>query len=844
MMLAAMSGNRLIWWTLPTLFACGIVARAQQYGYPVVYPAARQGGQYMHNYYIPPAPSSTPWAPAWSPDGRWLVAAIQGSLWKVDPRTGVAGEITYNRKYHSSPDWSPDAKWIVYTADDDARHIQLEILNVSTGETRALTADEQIYLDPVFSPDGTRLAYVSTRPNGYFNIYVRAIRDGRWAGEEVALTEDHRYPRDRLYFGPWDMHTQPAWTPDGREIVFVSNRESPLGSGDLWRMPAEPMGVRKAAPVLREQTLYRTRPHVSPDGKRVLYSSTAGAADQYNNLYVVPLAGGAPYKLTFGDYDHFHPRWSPDGEWIAHIANQEGLPQLYLLETYGGGRKKVDIASRVRQRSMGRVRVRVLDAAGLTTAARIHAVASDGRFYPPADAYARLGRSSLHSFHTQGEFTLEVPSGTLRLTAVKGFALHPATAEVEARAGGITDVTLRLAPLQGFDGKGWYSGSTHVHMNYAGNLHNTPQNLLRMGRAEGLDAVMDQVANKDNRILDYHYFVPGGGEHPASAGDPHVKLHFGQEYRPPFFGHVFFLGLREHLISPFTTGYEGTAIESLYPSNTDMLRKARAQGALTGYVHAYYGDSDPLAGDLGIAKAFPVDAALGVVDCLEWSGASRSEWMVWRHALNNDLRVAPVGGEDSISSLHRTKLIGSVRTYAYTGAGFTIESWLDALRRGRTYFSTGPLLEFRVNGRLPGEEVRLPAGGESVVLEGRVHSIAPLSKVAIYRNGEVWKELPASGAFREQVTLTNSAWFSLYAEGPPYPWLDAEYPQAATNAVRVYVGEGRIRNRASAEYFVRWIDKLQKMAEEWPWWRSPKEKDHVLAQFEEARRVYRRLGAE
>ena len=53
----------------------------------------------------------------------------------------------------------------------------------------------------------------------------------------------------------------------------------------------------------------------------------------------------------------------------------------------------------------------------------------------------------------------------------------------------------------------------------------------------------------------------------------------GQEYRPPFYGHVFMFLLRDHLISPFTTGYEGTAIESLYPSNTDMFRKAKAQGA-------------------------------------------------------------------------------------------------------------------------------------------------------------------------------------------------------------------------------------------------------------------------
>ena len=207
-------------------------------------------------------------------------------------------------------------------------------LDVSSGESHALTDDDQIYADPVFSPDGSRVAYVATTPSGYFNVYIRPIADGRWTGEAVAVTRDNDFGRNRLYFGPWDMHMTPAWLPSGDELLLVSNRDIPLGSGHVLRVPARAGGLDEATAVLLEQTLYRTRPDVASDGRRFVYSSTSGAADQFNNLYVQPTAGGEPYKITFFQHDAFHPRWSPDDEWIAFITNEGGLPQLALLETH------------------------------------------------------------------------------------------------------------------------------------------------------------------------------------------------------------------------------------------------------------------------------------------------------------------------------------------------------------------------------------------------------------------------------------------------------------------------------------------------------------------------------
>ncbi|MBN4075644.1 PD40 domain-containing protein, partial [Gammaproteobacteria bacterium AH-315-E17] len=613
------------------------------------YPAARSGGNYMHNYYFPPSPSSTPWAPAWSPDGASLAVAMQGSIWEVDPTNGLSYELTYNAAYHSSPDWSPDGRWIIYTADYDHQRIQLEIFNTETGESQKLTDDQAIYTDPVFSPDGTKVAYVSTNPSGYFNVYIRAIEDGRWSGDPIAVTRDNDYGNNRLYFGNWDMYITPTWLPSGDELLLVSNRDVPLGSGNVLRVPAIEDGIRQATTVLAEQTLYRTRPDVSIDGKRFIYTSTSGSADQFNNLYVQPTAGGEPYKMTFFQHDAFHPRWSPDGEQIAFISNEPGLSRLMLLETYGGKLTEVSISEQHYKRPMGIVSVRVTDAEdSAITHNRVHLLAADGKFYTPIDAYARVGSVGDQIFHNEGEFLVTLPVGATSLIFVKGFEYFPQLVAVDVEEGGVTHLNISLEKMADMEAKGWYNASTHVHANYAGNLHNTLENLMMMSRSEDQDLVLEQVANKDNRILDYQFFVPGGGPHPVSEDDQIVVV--GQEFRPPFYGHVFMFGMQEHLISPFVTGYEGTAIESLYPSNTDMLTKAKAQGAITGYVHPYLGEADPLDADLGGGKGFIVDAALGTTDALEWSDAGTSGFYPLYAVWNNGLHITATGGEDSISS--------------------------------------------------------------------------------------------------------------------------------------------------------------------------------------------------
>ena len=207
--------------------------------------------------------------------------------------------------------------------------------------------------------------------------------------------------------------------------------------------------------------------------------------------------------------------------------------------------------------------------------------------------------------------------------------------------------------------------------------------------------------------------------------------------------------------------------------------------------------ADPLEADLGGAKGAIVDAALGTTDAIEWSAAARAGFFPLYAMWNNGLKVTAVGGEDSISNLHGSKLVGSQRTYVFTGGrGLDMHAWLDGMRAGRAFVTNGPLVELTVNGALPGETVTLPAGGGSVSLQARVRSIVPLQKVTLYFNGQAVEDIPLGadrrGAdFSKTLQVAASGWYHLRAEGAPadrFP-LDTGYPQGFTNPVWVIVGQ-------------------------------------------------------
>ncbi|PYX68733.1 MAG: hypothetical protein DMG72_22480, partial [Acidobacteria bacterium] len=217
---------------------------------------------YFREMYLPQL-TAGPSALAWSPDSRSLVYSMAGSLWKQDLNSTTAEQLTAGSGYDYQPDWSPDGQWILYASyDHDA--IELWAVDIASNHTHHLTRGGAVNVEPRFSPDGKRIAFVSTSYNGHFHIFVGRFENGELIDVQ-RVTGENRSSLRRYYYSQFDHEISPAWSRDGSELLFVSNRGHIYGTGGFWRMKAEPGAeVRE---IHYEETTWKARPDFSPDGK-------------------------------------------------------------------------------------------------------------------------------------------------------------------------------------------------------------------------------------------------------------------------------------------------------------------------------------------------------------------------------------------------------------------------------------------------------------------------------------------------------------------------------------------------------------------------------------------------
>jgi hypothetical protein len=807
-----------------------------------------------HPYYfremLIPQVTSGPSSVAWSPEGSELVYSMQGSLWRQKVGSPDARQLTDGPGYDYQPDWSPDGRRIVYASyRDDA--IELRLLDPTTGESTPLVADGAVNIEPRWSPDGSRIAYTSTRYEGRWHVFVAEVgADGR-PGGITRVTEDRESGLPRYYYNTVDQYLSPAWSPDGRELIVVSNRGHIWGSGTMWRMATGPGATPRE--IRDEETNWKARPDWSPDGRRIVYSSYLGR--QWHQLWLMTADGLNPLQLTYGEFDATAPRWSPEGRRIAYVSNERGNTSLWIVDVPGGRRTEVRAARRVYRSPVGRLRLAVLSPGGRQLPARVSVTGPDGRSFAPDDAWRhaddgfdrRERKFEYGYFHTTGRDVLTLPKGRYDVEISRGPETRVEHRTIEVGDG---DAALRvvLRPLDDLDARGWHSADLHVHMNYGGAYRNVPTHLATQASAEDLDLVENLIVNKEGRIPDIEYRV---GIDRVST--PRTVIAHDQEFHTSVWGHLGLLGLRDHVLLPGYAGYAGTAAASLAPMNADVADLAHAQGALVGYVHPFDADPAPADTTRPLTDEFPVDVALGKVDYYEALGFVDDPMAtahVWYRALNCGFRLPAGAGTDAMANFASLRgPVGMNRVYVRTGEPFTRARLLDSLRAGRSFATNGPLLELTVNGRRVGDEVRLPAAGGTVQARVRLRSNVPLDHLELVVNGEP-REVPLGETRRSvdttvRVPVTRSGWILLRArtDRAVYPVLDL-YPYATTSPLYITLGNRPVRSREDAAYFVAWIDRLRAAADSNKDWNSETEKRSVLDILAQARAEYERRAGE
>jgi len=297
--------------------AAGGIRSALAQREPVLKQVAVPHAYYWREMYVPQV-TSGPSAVTWSPDGTELIYSMQGSLWRQQIGSRVAVQLTGEFGYDYQPDWSPDGRFVVFARyAHDA--IELELLDLASKTVRAATANGAVNVEPRWSPDGSRIAFVSSTFNGRWHLFTLATEDGV-PGAVTQLTEDNDSKLPRYYYSTWDHYLSPTWSPDGRELILISNRGHIHGTGGMWRMTATPGAPLRE--IRYEETTWKARPDWSPDGTRVVYSSYLGR--QWHQLWLMTSEGGDPFPLTYGEFDATAPRWSHDGKHIAYVSNESG----------------------------------------------------------------------------------------------------------------------------------------------------------------------------------------------------------------------------------------------------------------------------------------------------------------------------------------------------------------------------------------------------------------------------------------------------------------------------------------------------------------------------------------
>jgi dipeptidyl aminopeptidase/acylaminoacyl peptidase len=323
-----------------------------------------------------------------SPDGNFVVYVVKvadmekdkrpGNLWLAKWDGSENRALTFGNKGQKHPRWSPDEKWIGFLSgrEDEHETDQLWILSSGGGEAEKLSDVKGGVEDFAWSPDSKRVVLVVHDPDPrepekkekekktvppivIDRLFFKKDGDGYLTQRysHLQLLELATRKIEPLTSGAHDEFL-PAWSPDGKEIAFVTRRgDDPDRSNnwDVYLIGAQPGAKERqltTSPEADPNPDWDSAPAWSPDSKSIAYIHGGDVKKiEYavHSLAVIPVAGGPAKMLTEKlDRNVVQPRWSPDGKSVFVLIEDDGAQYLARVPVSGGmpepvtsGRRKV-----------------------------------------------------------------------------------------------------------------------------------------------------------------------------------------------------------------------------------------------------------------------------------------------------------------------------------------------------------------------------------------------------------------------------------------------------------------------------------------------------------------------